>query len=366
MAAAPSWSNPQLETTSLVQQLRLGGGQSLPEVLIAVKTLLDICRRLITQHQNPRVHSLRVANPSFDKVGRFALAVAILPIIGFENTTDGFWVAPKGCGEIPNCTPSAVAAALERQIVEIEADVLAVAADRELCANKVLQESHQREKVRETLFGDRWAVWRRAAYTNAAISQHAAAAGNVDDGSNPCEVVLELSSKAASPRLLRIRSPSWSEQRSIEQGRLLSGTTEEFYGCTGARVWDSSLLLAHIADRRPPGWWVGRRVLELGCGCGAAGLAAAALGADVTLTDLVPNLAHRNAQALFGGRERAPAVEQLAWGAGGAQLACVRGRGPFDVILAADVLYNAADWAALASSIEVVRAKAAVGIMGCL
>ncbi len=53
-----------------------------------------------------------------------------------------------------------------------------------------------------------------------------------------------------------------------------------------AVVWDAAPALARWIVERDD--WRGTRVLELGCGVGLAGLAAAAMGAKVTQTDLFP------------------------------------------------------------------------------
>lgn len=56
---------------------------------------------------------------------------------------------------------------------------------------------------------------------------------------------------------------------------------------TGLTVWDGAVVLAKYLERAFPSGMAGEAVLELGCGTGVVGLAAAALGADsVTLTDL--------------------------------------------------------------------------------
>eukprot|EP01051_Picozoa_sp_SAG22_P004714 SAG22_NODE_260_length_13403_cov_57.915589_9_plen_190_part_00 len=54
----------------------------------------------------------------------------------------------------------------------------------------------------------------------------------------------------------------------------------------GSKIWPSArLLVAHLAASEGERPLSGQRVLELGCGVGLAGIAAAALGARVVLTD---------------------------------------------------------------------------------
>lgn len=97
-------------------------------------------------------------------------------------------------------------------------------------------------------------------------------------------------------------------------------------------LWRSGVALAGELDGEA---LAGRRVVELGCGLGAPSLAAAKAGADVIATDRDPEalaLVARNAEA--NGVEIETAV--VGW-ADPDEL--VR-RAPFDLVVAADVLYE--------------------------
>jgi predicted nicotinamide N-methyase len=106
-----------------------------------------------------------------------------------------------------------------------------------------------------------------------------------------------------------------------------------------AVLWRSGVALAlegEVLD--------GLRVVELGCGLAVPSIAAARAGASVLATDVCPEalaLAERNAAA-NGVRIETAAVD---WGGRGDAPA----GGPFDVALAADVLYERASVAPLLS-----------------
>jgi predicted nicotinamide N-methyase len=106
-----------------------------------------------------------------------------------------------------------------------------------------------------------------------------------------------------------------------------------------AELWPSAIALARLVARRA---LEGRRVLELGAGLGLPGLAAALGGARVTLSDWAP-------EAMVAARDNAArnavALDALVvdWRAPDALVA----RGPWDLVLLADVLYEARNVAPL-------------------
>lgn len=112
----------------------------------------------------------------------------------------------------------------------------------------------------------------------------------------------------------------------------------------GGAVWPAAALMCRWLGEEVDAI-AGARVLELGCGTGACGLYAAALGAQtVTLTDgggpELLQLVRKNVEA---NRDRLAddthvEVETLAWGDLGDS--CLAAGGEYDFVLAADVLYG--------------------------
>jgi predicted nicotinamide N-methyase len=97
-------------------------------------------------------------------------------------------------------------------------------------------------------------------------------------------------------------------------------------------LWRSGVELARAVDESGPR---GLRVVELGCGLGLPSLAAARAGATVLATDVDPDalaLLERNARA--NGVEVETAV--VDW----TEPAALLERAPFDLVLAADVVYE--------------------------
>ncbi|KAH7669207.1 Lysine methyltransferase protein [Dioscorea alata] len=92
-------------------------------------------------------------------------------------------------------------------------------------------------------------------------------------------------------------------------------------GVTGAVMWDSGVVLGKFLEHAVDSGKLslkGKKVVELGSGCGLVGCIAALLGGDVILTDLPDRLKllRRNVESnLGGGGVRGNAdVKELTWG----------------------------------------------------
>ena len=111
---------------------------------------------------------------------------------------------------------------------------------------------------------------------------------------------------------------------------------------TGGSIWESGEVLARLLCAQQSSFWVEKpRVLELGCGCGLLGLAAAGCGAEaVVLTDQVTFMAEHNLAANFPPDSPARArtrVTQLRWGNSADAQALSP---PFDLLLGSDLIYH--------------------------
>ena len=130
-------------------------------------------------------------------------------------------------------------------------------------------------------------------------------------------------------------------------------------GGFGARMWPSAkTMVDHIAQQAWPHDLRGKRVLELGCGVGMAGLAAGAVGAKVLLTDrdaAVLERAEANLhlnQSLIKREGGTAAVSPLKWGATSSMQRLLAEHGPFDYILGSDLLYSRASYGDLLKTIS--------------
>jgi predicted nicotinamide N-methyase len=117
-----------------------------------------------------------------------------------------------------------------------------------------------------------------------------------------------------------------------------------------AVLWRSGVALARELEGLELG---GRRVIELGCGLGLPSIAAARAGAGVLATDIDPEalqLLEHNAS------ENRVRIETMV--ADWAAPEEITERGPFDVVLVADVLYERQSVAALLSVLPRLAAEA--------
>ncbi|KAJ9441505.1 Protein-lysine methyltransferase C42C1.13 [Diplonema papillatum] len=113
---------------------------------------------------------------------------------------------------------------------------------------------------------------------------------------------------------------------------------------TARWVWDAAYFFSQWLCTHS-GRIEGKRVVELGSGTGLVGLVAAALGADVTVTDLPTelrllrgNIAANRAAGLLPPAARIAAAA-CAWGS----VPAAEELGTFDVVLISDCVYNNAN-----------------------
>jgi predicted nicotinamide N-methyase len=123
-----------------------------------------------------------------------------------------------------------------------------------------------------------------------------------------------------------VKPVDWEELRHEEGG---AGRPVPYW----ATPWPSGAVLAGALAEDPPA--KGARVLELGCGLALPSIVAARAGADVLATDGSEDAVAFAAHSLALNELEAE-VAQVDWAQQGDALAA---RGPWDVVLAADVLY---------------------------
>ncbi|XP_072969104.1 uncharacterized protein [Typha angustifolia] len=110
-----------------------------------------------------------------------------------------------------------------------------------------------------------------------------------------------------------LRLDAWGHHLTILQSPSSMSTP----GVTGAVMWDSGVVLGKFLEHAVDTKRLvlrGRRVVELGSGCGLVGCIASLLGAEVVLTDLPDRLKllKKNVEANVG--EGRASVSELTWG----------------------------------------------------
>jgi predicted nicotinamide N-methyase len=162
------------------------------------------------------------------------------------------------------------------------------------------------------------------------LAERLAALRGVDIRSLPAPL-LDVAVRVSEPRGLHVVRPAdWEALREEEAvaGRPVPGW---------ARLWPSGVALARALDADRPAR--GARVLELGCGLALPSLVAARAGAEVLATDGSTDAVVFAAHG-FALNELAGEIAHADWAEHGPQLAA---RGPYDLVLAADVFYTQAN-----------------------
>nr|GMC86603.1 protein N-lysine methyltransferase METTL21A [Ipomoea batatas] len=138
---------------------------------------------------------------------------------------------------------------------------------------------------------------------------------------------------------LQLRLDSCGRSLSILQSPSSLGTP----GVTGSVMWDSGVVLGKFLEHAVESGTVllqGKKVVELGSGCGLVGCISALLGAQVILTDLPDRLRllKKNVEAnLYGDVKGSATVTELTWGDELEPFLC----DPLpDYVLGSDVIYS--------------------------
>ncbi|ELR21422.1 uncharacterized protein ACA1_183580 [Acanthamoeba castellanii str. Neff] len=110
----------------------------------------------------------------------------------------------------------------------------------------------------------------------------------------------------------------------------------------GLTVWKSSVALARFLEelwrQEGPSFLVGKRVIELGSGCGLTGILATLLGGHTTFTDMESVLlwTNRNVEHNLDPFKHTYRLKELHWGR--TELAAFQPG--FDIVLGADLIYS--------------------------
>mmetsp|Transcript_11247 Transcript_11247/g.18847 ORF Transcript_11247/g.18847 Transcript_11247/m.18847 type:complete len:270 (+) Transcript_11247:48-857(+) len=135
---------------------------------------------------------------------------------------------------------------------------------------------------------------------------------------------------------------------------------------TGLRVWGASEALAAListARRGRLSQMSGRRVCELGAGCGVSGMACAVRGAQVTFTDQPHMVAHlrKNVEANLA-LESDASVVGFTWGSSPSEAGL---KPPYDFVIAADPLVSEEVLVPLSDSLLRLCGSHSVAVISC-
>jgi len=141
--------------------------------------------------------------------------------------------------------------------------------------------------------------------------------------------------------LLLLKGTRWEANTCFDPpviiGEHLVHNVEHHEEKTGLKIWDSSIALAKYLEkleRENKGKIQGKRIIELGSGCGLVGIIAGRLGANVVLTEvgLLVDQLSQNVKA--NNLESSVQARELFWGTDVTSF-----NPPYDIILASDVAW---------------------------
>jgi len=127
---------------------------------------------------------------------------------------------------------------------------------------------------------------------------------------------------------------------------------------TGETLWNAAVLMAdHMATSLGHDYFVGKRVLELGCGTALPSIVASRCGAkQVVATDIATDVLERakrnvarNGKVASASAPSAVELRKYVWGSTTDEQADAM-EGTFDVVLASDVLWVLGSWRPLAAA----------------
>lgn len=146
----------------------------------------------------------------------------------------------------------------------------------------------------------------------------------------PADIIAKY---ALEPHMVDIAGQRFDILAVRDQDALLAASDDLAYPPYGLLLWESSVALAKVLAVRGRAGLEGRRVLELGCGIGLAGLAAAHGGAIVVMTDYLGvalDIAAENARRNRLANVETRLVDWRDW----------TGAERFDLIIGADIAYE--------------------------
>lgn len=169
-------------------------------------------------------------------------------------------------------------------------------------------------------------------------------------------IVHEVAARIAG-RTYRVVVPT-APERLLDEPRTVERFRQSEYIPYWAQLWPGARVLAgfvaeRVAEHTVP---ASVRTLELGCGLGLTGLVAAALGLNVTLSDYDEDaLAFAEHNAALNGISNLQ-FQMLDWTAPAADLQTLFAGHGFDLLLAADALYEARNHAPVARCLAALLA----------